>query len=432
MSGVRQVALGSPADVDALAAALRPAPPARDLAAAVAGIIADVRARGDTALVDQVRAYDCPSFTPEDLRVPEASLREAAARLDGRLREAILTAADQVRAVARALLPEEADLALPAGQRVRVRVVPVAAAGCYVPGGRAAYPSSLIMCAVPAQVAGVERVAVASPPGPDGQVAAAVRATAHLLGIREVYAVGGPAAVAALAYGTATIPRVAVVTGPGSAWVAEAKRQVSGAVGIDSIAGPSEVLVIADDSVEPEVIALDLLAQAEHGPDSPAVLAAGDAVVDAVAAALADLPEPDGPVTLVRCRDRSLALALAEAFAPEHLQLNLRDGARLADAVRNAGAVFVGRNGGTAFGDYVAGSNHVLPTGGAARFASALGPGVYLRRMAVVDLPQEAVDRLTPHLAALAEAEGFPLHRRSAEARTTTATGRRMPAMGET
>jgi histidinol dehydrogenase len=408
-------------EVPALVAALRPAAPAEDLTADVARLLDDVRRRGDAALVEQARRFDCPQFTADLLATPAPDLDAAAERLDGRLREAILVAAEQVRIVARALVPAESDLTLPAGQRIRVRAVPVAAAGCYVPGGRAAYPSSLIMTAVPAQVAGVERMAVVSPPGPDGRVAMIVLATARLLGIDEVYAAGGAGAVGALAFGTDTIPAVAVVTGPGNPWVAEAKRQVSGTVGIDSIAGPSEVLAIADDSIEPQIVALDLLAQLEHGPDSPAILASDDAeVLAGVEEALADLGEPAGGVSLVQCASRDLAVALAEAFAPEHLQLNVRDGADLAATIRAAGAVFVGRNGGTAFGDYVAGSNHVLPTGGAARFASALGPSVYLRRMSVVEMSQEAVDRLTPHLAAIADAEGFPLHSRSAQARTTS------------
>lgn len=384
-------------------------------------MLRDVVARGDSALVDQIRRYDCPDFAAGGLAVDPEETQAAAARLPAPLREAILAAADQVRTVAQALVPADVEVSLPAGQTIQVRTVPVSSAGCYVPGGRAAYPSSLIMAAVPAQVAGVERVVVVSPPGPDGRPADVVLATAHLLSIDEVFAVGGAGAVGALAFGTPTIAPVNVVVGPGNAWVAEAKRQVSGTVGIDSIAGPSEVLVIADSSVDPAFVALDLLAQREHGADSPAILASDDeAVLTAVNAVLAAHEDAADGVALVHCASRELAVALAEAFAPEHLQLNVADGAALARTIRCAGAVFVGRNGGTAFGDYVAGSNHVLPTGGAARFASALGPSVYLRRMAVVDMTQRAVDTLTPHLAALAAAEGFPFHRRSAEARITS------------
>jgi histidinol dehydrogenase len=245
-----------------------------------------------------------------------------------------------------------------------------------------------------------------------------VLAAAADLGLEEVYAAGGAAAIGALAYGTASVPPVDVVVGPGNQWVQEAKRQVVGEVGIDGIAGPSEVLILADDSADPRAVAADLLAQAEHGPDSMSVLASADPeVLEAVADALADEEPSVGQITLVECRSWPLAVELAEALAPEHLQLNVRDAEAMAERITRSGCVFLGPNGGTAFGDYVAGSNHVLPTGGAARYASALGPSTYLRRMAVVDLPQEAVEALTPHLAALADAEGFPAHRRSAEIR---------------
>ncbi len=417
MSGVRREAL-EPGAVARLALELRPAQPEADLGAVVAALIADVRRDGDAALVEQTRRFDCPDFTAKRLRVPPEQLGEDAAALAPELREAILAAAAQVRAVAEALRPEDVTVDLEPGQRVHVRAVAVDAAGLYVPGGRAAYPSSLVMTAVPAQVAGVPRLAVASPPGPDGSVAEVVRAAAGLLGIDEVYAAGGAGAVAALAYGTDAIPPVAVITGPGSAWVQEAKRQVTGAVGIDGLAGPSEVMIVADAGADPATTAADLLAQAEHGPDSPAVLASDDdELLAAVEAEVGTRPESAGPITLVRCASIDEAVELAEALAPEHLQIDVAGGERLADRVRHAGAVFLGRNGATAFGDYVAGSNHVLPTGGAARHASALGPGTYMRRMSVVHMSQAAVDALTPHLAALADAEGFPMHRRSAEMR---------------
>ena len=411
-------------DVAGLARLLASPPPEPDLAERVAAILADVRARGDDALVELVRRFDAPDFTRERLVAGGDEIAAAAAALAPALREAILFAARQVRALAEAQLPGEVAVRLAAGQEIVVRVVPVADAGVYVPGGRAPYPSTAVMGVVPAQVAGVERVVLASPPGPDGRVAPVVLAAAGLLGVDEVLAVGGPAAIGALAFGTDTIRPVAVVAGPGNAWVQEAKRQVFGTVGIDGIAGPSEVLIVADDSTAPDVLAADLLAQAEHGPDSPAVLASDDdEVLDAVAAVIGEAGGDPGRVSLVGCASRDLALELAEAFAPEHLQLNLRDGGAVARGVRSAGCVFVGPNGGTAFGDYVAGSNHILPTGGAARFASAVGPSTYLRRMAVVDLPDAAVAELTGHLAALADAEGFPAHRRSAEIRLRGASG---------
>jgi histidinol dehydrogenase len=417
VSGVRRVHLRS-GGVAALASTLRPVAEGEDLGGTVAGIIADVRTRGDAALVDDARRFGAPGFTHDRIRVPAAAIDGAAARLPGGLRAAILTAAEQVRALATAVLPGDRAVELAHGQRITVRSVPVDAAGCYVPGGRAAYPSSLVMAAVPAQVAGVGRIAVVSPAGPDGRPPEVILATAGLLGIDEVYAAGGAAAIAALAYGTATISPVAVITGPGSSWVQEAKRQVTSEVGIDGFAGPSEVLIVADDTADVRGVALDLLAQAEHGPDSIAVLASPDpAFVDAVAAAVEAEGAPVGAVTLVECASLHLALRLAEAFAPEHLEVCVRDTAAAVAGVRRAGALFTGRNCATAYGDYVAGSNHVLPTGGAARFASALGPATYMRRMSVVEMTDDAVRALTPHLVTLAEAEGFTMHARSAQAR---------------
>lgn len=402
----------------ALTTTLRPPADDAGVADAVSAVLDDVRARGDDALVDATRRFDCADFTRERLRVSPARLQEALDGLDPALRAAIVAAASQVRALSEALVPDDRHVTLPFGQRVRVRSVPVDAAGCYVPGGRAAYPSSAIMTVVPAQVAGVERIALVSPPGEDGRPSAVVMATAALLGVDEVYAVGGPGAIGALAHGTATIAPVAVIVGPGSPWVQEAKRQVVGRVGIEGVAGPSEVMILADATADPRALALDLLAQAEHGQDSPAVLASDDpAVIDAVAAELAGLPAPTGPITLVECASAPLMAELAESFAPEHLEVATADAESLAMGIRRSGAVFIGPNCATAFGDYVAGSNHVLPTGGAARHSSALGPATFLRRMSVVEMTDEAVAGLTPHLTALAEAEGFPLHARSAEAR---------------
>ncbi len=402
------------------AAVLRPPHTAADpeLSRIVAGTIEDVRLRGDGALVDHARQFGAPGFAASQIRVTDAELSAARAQLPDDLVAAIEAAAAQVRAFAAAVRPDDRTVALAPGQRIRMRSVPVAAAGCYVPGGRAAYPSSLVMAVVPAQVAGVERIAVASPPGPDGRPASVIVGTAALLGINEVYAVGGAAAIAALAYGTDAIAPVSVITGPGSSWVQEAKRQVSGVVGIDGFAGPSEVMIVADTTADPLAIALDLLAQAEHGVDSVAALASDDAdFIDAVAAALAAEAPPIGAVTLVDTPDLDVAVALAEAFAPEHLEICTADADVRADRIRQAGAVFIGPNCATAYGDYVAGSNHVLPTGGAARFASALGPSTYLRRMSIVDMSDAAAAALTPHLERLAEAEGFTLHARSAAAR---------------
>jgi histidinol dehydrogenase len=417
MSPPRRVRLRA-GGTQAIAHTLRPELDAAGVEEAVAGTLREVRARGDDALVDGARRFDCPGFTHDRLRVPRAAIDRAVDALSEELRTAIVTAASQVRVVAEALLPDDRAVTLPYGQRVQVRQVPVDAAGCYAPGGRAAYPSSLVMGVVPAQVAGVGRIVAVSPPGADGRPSSVVLATAGLRGVDEVYAAGGAAAIGALAYGTATVPPVAVIVGPGSPWVQEAKRQVVGRVGIDGVAGPSEVLIIADGGADPGHMALDLLAQAEHGADSPAVLASDDpSLIAAVEAALAELPDAPGPITLVECASMPLAVELAEAFAPEHLQIATREPEAVAARITRSGAVFTGPNCATAFGDYVAGSNHVLPTGGAARHASALGPTTFLRRMSVVDMTDEAVEALTPHLAALADAEGFTLHRMSAEAR---------------
>ncbi len=387
----------------------------------VAATLADVRERGDAAVLDAIRAFDAPGFDGADAVVDPEEINAAVAALDPALRAAIDFAAAQVRDVAEAGRPSGSQVTLEPGQSVRVRVVPVGAAGVYAPGGRAAYPSSLIMGVVPAQVAGVERIVVASPPGDDGRPHQVVLAAAGILGVDQVIAVGGAAAIAAMAFGTETVDAVDVITGPGNPWVQEAKRQVFGHVGIDSVAGPSELLVLADRTADPAAIAADLLAQAEHGQDSPALCVAWDpAVNDGVQAALSAAAPPVGTITLVDCPSQEDAIALAEAFAPEHLQLALADAEAVAGGIRRAGCVFLGPLGATAFGDYVAGSNHILPTGGAARHASAVGPATYMRRMALVDIPQSAVDLLTPHLAALADAEGFPEHRRSAEIRVSS------------
>lgn len=416
--GIRRAHLRA-GGVQVLTLTLRPDGDVEGVRSGVEDILEDVRRRGDDALVDVTRRFDSPEFTHDRLRVTPARLQKALDRLDPALRAAIVAAAAQVRRFSEALLPDDRHVTLPFGQRIQVRSVPVDAAGCYVPGGRAAYPSTLIMTAIPAQAAGVERIAVVSPPGADGRPNATVMATAALLGIDEVYAVGGAGSIGALAYGTATISPVAVIVGPGSPWVQEAKRQVVGRVGIDGIAGPSEVMIIADATADAHALALDLMAQAEHGADSPAVLASDDpAVIDAIERELSALPAPSGPITLVECASFPLAVELAEAFAPEHLEIATARPHEIADGIRRSGAVFVGPNCATAFGDYVAGSNHVLPTGGAARYASALGPATFLRRMSVVEMTDEAVRELTPHLSALAAAEGFPMHARSAEARS--------------
>jgi histidinol dehydrogenase len=386
----------------------------------VAPIEREVQGEGDDAVLRLTAKFDAPGVTLESLRIDPADAEAALAVLYPGMREALEVAAANVRHVAEAQLGAEQTMQLPAGQEVTLREVPVGAAGIYAPGGRAAYPSSVLMCAIPAQAAGVERIALASPPGPDGRLHELVLAAAALCGVEEIYAMGGAQAIFALAYGTATIPAVDVIAGPGNAWVREAKRAVYGTVGIDSLAGPSELMVIAGHDSDPEWAALDLCAQAEHGPESPLVLAAVEEhVLEAIAAATESAAASrssvaDAPLALVQVRDAEEAIELANAYAPEHLELLETDAAVLAERVKTAGCVFVGRNGATAFGDYIAGSNHVLPTGGAGRYAGPLGPGTFRRRIANVEIGEAAARELAPHVDALARAEGFPVHGESA------------------
>jgi histidinol dehydrogenase len=386
----------------------------------VAPIEREVQGEGDDAVLRLTAKFDAPGVTLESLRVDPADAEAALAVMYPGMREALEVAAANVRQVAEAQLGAEQTVRLPAGQEVTLREVPVGAAGIYAPGGRAAYPSSVLMCAIPARAAGVGRIALASPPGPDGRLHELVLAAAALCGVEEIYAMGGAQAIFALAYGTATIPAVDVIAGPGNAWVREAKRAVYGTVGIDSLAGPSELMVIAGHDSDPEWAALDLCAQAEHGPESPLVLAAVEEhVLEAIAAATegaaASRPSvADAPLALVQVRDAEAAIELANAYAPEHLELLETDAALLAERVTTAGCVFVGRHGATAFGDYLAGSNHVLPTGGAGRYAGPLGPGTFRRRISNVEIGEAAARELAPRVDALARAEGFPVHGESA------------------
>ena len=391
-----------------------------DVAATVAGILAAVREHGDGAVLELTRRFDSDA-APALMRVAPERLDEALAGLDPDVRVGLDTGISNVRRVAEAEPADDVAVELPEGHTVTLRDLPVARAGVYVPGGRAAYPSSVVMCCVPARVAGVERLAVATPPGADGRGNDLILAACRLCHVEEVHLMGGAQAVAALAYGTASVAPVDVVVGPGNAYVQEAKRQLAGLVGIDSIAGPTELLVIADAGADATVVALDLAAQAEHGPDSLVAVASPDAaLLEAVAEAAAGLAAErptiqDAPLALVRTPDLDAAVELANAFAPEHLELACADAGRLAGRVTAAGCVFVG--GGAAFGDYAAGSNHVLPTGGAARFSGPLGASTFRRRQALVSLPGSAARALAPHVSSVARAEGFPVHAESAEAR---------------
>ena len=382
----------------------------RAIEADVRAIVEEVRAGGDAALASLTRRLD---GVDAELTVPLDAVPPAA------LRDALETATANVEAVARASLRDPVRVELPQGHTVELAELPVRRAGAYVPGGRAAYVSSVVMCAVTARVAGVERIAVCTPPPVDAAVVAACRACA----VDELYAVGGAQAVAALAYGTETIPAVDVIAGPGNAYVTEAKRQVRGDVAIDGLAGPSELVVVAAGGADPKLAALDLLAQAELGPSSLCAAISPerellDEIVRQVETLAPDRPTvTDAPLAVVPTSDIDAAIALADDIAPEHLQLMGADAEAQADRIHAAGCLFVGRDAATAFGDYVAGSNHVLPTGGAARFESALSVATFRRRMARVSLPAGAAARLAPAGAALSQAEGFPVHGESMEQR---------------
>jgi len=409
-------------DVAATVAELRAlAPPAAEVQAAAAAIVEDVRRRGDAAVRDQTARLDSVELE-DDYAVPLDEMRARREALSPELRAALETAAANIRAYhgREAIAPWRETLAQ--GQVVGQEVVPLAAAGLYVPGGLADYPSSVLMTAIPAQVAGVERIVVCSPPRPGGGAAAGVAAACALLGIEYLYPIGGAQAVAAMALGTGRVPRCDVIVGPGNAYVTEAKRLLVGEVGIDSLAGPSEVLIIADSSGEPEWLAADLLAQAEHGSGAMACLAdVGGALAAPVAEAVerlsAELGIATGSVVVVECPDREAALRLSNAFAPEHLELHCAGARALLAGVRNAGAVFVGRHAATAFADYAAGSNHVLPTGGSARFGQGLSVDAFRKRVAVVELDGPAAAALSPLVAAIADEEGLRAHALSARLR---------------
>jgi histidinol dehydrogenase len=379
-----------------------------------------VREGGDAALLALTRRYDVTDGEIEAIRVDPADAAAALAGLEAPLREALETASANIRTVAEAQLGEERTVELPQGHSVRLREVPVRAAGLYAPGGRAAYPSSVLMTVVPAQAAGVGRIALATPPGPDGHVQPVTLAAAALCGIEEIYAVGGAQAIFALAFGTETIDPVDVIAGPGNAWVTEAKRAVYGTVGIDSLNGPSELMVIAGHDTEPEWAALDLCAQAEHGDGALLVAAVESHVLDAVAESTerlaAERPgvSATAPLALVHVPDSADAAELCNAFAPEHVEIFEEDASFLAEQITTAGCVFAGRWGATAFGDYAAGSNHVLPTGGAGRFSGPLGPGAFRRRISTVEIDKAAAEALAPSVATIARAEGFPVHAESA------------------
>jgi len=390
----------------------------------VAEIIAAVRERGDDAVAELEARFGAGPAEPRTLPVPVADVRSALERLDPDLRGALETAAANIRAVAKAQLVTGRRVQLGQGHSVELRDIPVGSAAVYAPGGAASYPSTVLMGCIPAKTAGVPRLVVATPAGQGRQLLDdAILAAAAIGGADEIYPLGGAQAIAALAVGTELIRAVDVIAGPGNRYVQEAKRQLVGEVAIDGIAGPSELMVIAGDTANAEWIALDLCAQAEHGSDGLLVAAAVETVIlDAIEEAVERVAgehglAADAPLALVAVPDTVAAVELANALAPEHLELITEDASLLADAVTTAGSVFTGEGGATAFGDYAAGSNHVLPTGGAGRFQGPLGPETFRRRISTVELTREEARELAPTVATLARAEGFPLHAESAEAR---------------
>jgi len=392
-----------------------------DVSRDVAAILKRVRAEGDAALADYTSRFDGHDLASSGWAVEPAECRAALESISTPLRDALELAAARITAYHEKQRPQDSDGVDSAGVRLGARWTPVDAAGLYVPGGRAAYPSSLLMNVIPARVAGVERIAMVTPT-PNGEINPLVLAAASIAGIEEIWRVGGAQAVAALAYGTDRIRPVDVVTGPGNAWVAEAKRQLYGVVGIDMVAGPSEILVVADAKNDPDWIAADLLSQSEHDPTSQSILFTDDAAfADAVAKAVdarLTLPESrevaaiswraNGAIIVVR--DFAEAMPLVDRLAPEHLELAVDDPDALFAKVRHAGSVFLGRMTPEAVGDYVAGPNHVLPTGRRARFSSGLSVLDFMKRTSFLSLDQAAIDAIGPAAVALAQAEGLPAH----------------------
>jgi len=399
-----------------------------DVDQAVAGILADVRKRGDAAVLDYTKRFDRLTLTPETMRIPAEELKAALGRCRLETVSALMTAKQRIEAYHRRMLPQDFAYTDEQGVFLGARWTAVSAAGLYVPGGLASYPSSVLMNAVPAKVAGVGRLTM-TVPTPDGVVSDLVLAAAHVAGVDEVFRIGGAQAVGALAYGTETIRPVDKITGPGNAYVAAAKRRVFGTVGIDMIAGPSEILVVADSANDPDWLAADLLSQAEHDESAQSILIVDDAafakaVMAAVTRQLESLPRraiagkswaEHGCVILVRDWDQ--ALPIIDRIAAEHLELAVDEPERLAARIRNAGAIFLGRYTPEAVGDYVAGPNHVLPTARSARFSSGLGVLDFMKRTSLIGCDAAALRAIGPAAVALAEAEGLGAHGRSVSIR---------------
>lgn len=392
-----------------------------DVSRDVSAILKRVRAEGDAALADYTQRFDRHDLNASGWEVTPAETRAALDGISTELRDALELAAARIATYHEKQKPRDSDGVDAAGVRLGARWRAVDAAGLYVPGGRAAYPSSVLMNAIPAKVAGVERIAIVTPT-PGGEINPMVLAAAHIAGIGEIWRVGGAQAIAALAYGTGRIRPVDVITGPGNAWVAEAKRQLYGVVGIDMVAGPSEIVVVADGRNDPEWTAADLLSQSEHDPTSQSILftddaAFADAVEQAVERQIPALStaavaraswDANGAIILVR--DLEEAMPLVDRLAPEHLELAVDDPEPLFAQVRHAGSVFLGRMTPEAVGDYVAGPNHVLPTGRRARFSSGLSVLDFMKRTSFLSLTPDAIGAIGPAAVALAKAEGLPAH----------------------
>lgn len=422
----------SPADM--LAAVPRAAQARAEALDTAARIVEDVRVRGEAALREQAERFD--AVTAHEVRVPEAHITEALAELAPEVRDALEEAIRRVRLASAAQVPESRVTRIGEGAMITQRWQPVHRVGVYIPGGKAVYPSSVIMNVVPAQVAGVTQIALASPPQADqgGRIHPTILAAAALLGVTEVYAMGGAGAIGAFAHGVPSLglDPVDVVSGPGNNYVASAKRAVAGVVGTDSEAGATEILVVADDAADPRLIAADLVSQAEHDEQASAVLVtdaeelAGQVAVEVerIAAATrhservgAALAGPQSAIVLVD--DRAMATAFSNAYAPEHLELHLVDAEEAAAAFTSAGAVFVGDQTPVSLGDYMAGSNHVLPTGGQARYAPGLGAYTFLRPQQVISYDRAALSAVRAGVVALADSEVLPAHGEAIEARFT-------------
>ncbi len=399
-----------------------------DVNATVAAIISDVRTRGDAAVIELTSKFDRQELTPATLQVTQSEVDAAMAACDPETLEALKLAAARIEAFHKGQLPQDRRYTDEAGVELGEKWTSVGAVGLYVPGGTAAYPSSVLMNAVPAKVAGVERIVI-TVPTPDGVMNPLVLAAAKIAGVTEIYRIGGAQAVAALAYGTETIAAVDKIVGPGNAYVAAAKRQVFGTVGIDMIAGPSEILVLADGENDPDWIAADLLSQAEHDAVAQSILVTDDAgfakrVVEAVEAQLAMLDRGDmarasweefGAVILTQSLDA--AVPLVDRIAAEHLEIAVADPEPLAKKIRNAGAMFLGRYTPEAIGDYVAGTNHVLPTARSARFSSGLSVDDFVKRTSIVKCTPDALAAIGPAAVKLSTAEGLDAHGRSVSIR---------------